>query len=89
MTPKQYQQQSLHWLRRYYQKCRMMQEMGDSFPASTAFTAVTAELHEGQGLPYAPVKLRRNGGEGRGRGKRIPHLLHHPALLVIAPQPVQ
>ena len=56
MTPKQSQQHSLHWLRRYYQKCRMMQEVGDTFPASTAFTAVTAEIHEGQGLPYAPVK---------------------------------
>ncbi len=56
METKQYQQHALHWLRRYYQKCRMMQEMGDSFPASTAFTAVTAEIHEGQGLPYAPVK---------------------------------
>ncbi len=56
METKQYQRHSLHWLRRYYRKCRMMQEMGDSFPASTAFTAVTAEIHEGQGLPYAPVK---------------------------------
>ena len=56
MKTKQYQKHSLHWLRRYYQKCRMMQAMEDSFPASTAFTAVTAEIHEGQGLPYAPVK---------------------------------
>lgn len=56
METKQYQKHSLHWLRRYFQKCRMMQAMEDSFPASTAFTAVTAEIHEGQGLPYAPVK---------------------------------
>ena len=56
MSPKQYQQHSLHWLRRYYTKCRVMQEVGDTFPASTAFTSVTAEIHEGQGLPYAPVK---------------------------------
>ncbi len=56
METKEYQKKSLHWLQRYYQKCRMMQEMGDTFPASTAFTAVTAEIHEGQGLPYAPVK---------------------------------
>ncbi len=56
MTPKQYQQHSLHWLRRYYQRCRVMQEAGDTFPAATAFTSVTAEIHEGQGLPYAPVK---------------------------------
>lgn len=34
----------------------MMQEMEDTFPASTAFTSVTAEIHDGQGLPYVPVK---------------------------------
>ncbi len=56
MEAKQYQKHSLHWLRRYYTKCRLMQQMEDSFPASTAFTSVTAEIHEGQGLPYAPVK---------------------------------
>lgn len=56
MEPKQYQKHSLHWLRRYYQTCRQLQDMRNSFPASTAFTAVTAEIHEGQGLPYAPVK---------------------------------
>ena len=56
MEIKQYQKASLHWLRRYYQKCRIMQEAEDTFPASTAFTSVTAEIHEGQGLPYAPVK---------------------------------
>ena len=56
METKQYQKHSLHWLRRYYQKCRMMQQAEDTFPASTAFMSVTAEIHEGQGLPYAPVK---------------------------------
>lgn len=56
MDTKQYQKHSLHWLRRYYQKCRVMQQAEDTFPASTAFTSVTAEIHEGQGLPYAPVK---------------------------------
>lgn len=56
MNLKQYQSHSLHWLRRYYQKCRMMQEMGDTFPAATAFMSVTGEIHEGQGRPYAPVK---------------------------------
>ena len=56
MQAKQYQNTSLYWLRRYYQKCRVMQETEDTFPASTAFTSVTAEIHEGQGLPYAPVK---------------------------------
>jgi type III restriction enzyme len=56
METKQYQKTSLHWLRRYYQKCRVMQETEDTFPASTAFTSVTAEIHEGQGLSYAPVK---------------------------------
>ena len=56
MTPKQYQKNSLHWLQRYYQKCREMQQAEEAFPASMAFTSVTAEIHEGQGLPYAPVK---------------------------------
>lgn len=56
METKQYQKHALHWLRRYYQKCRVMQMAEDTFPASTAFTSVTAEIHEGQGLPYAPVK---------------------------------
>ena len=56
METKHYQKTALHWLERYYQRCRRMQEMGDTFPASTAFTSVTAEIHEGQGLPYAAVK---------------------------------
>ena len=56
MEAKQYQKTSLHWLRSYYQKCRVLQEAGDTFPSSTAFTSVTAEIHDGQGLPYAPVK---------------------------------
>jgi type III restriction enzyme len=56
MEAKQYQKTSLHWLRSYYQKCRVYQEAGDTFPPSTAFTSVTAEIHDGQGLPYAPVK---------------------------------
>ncbi|MFC5457322.1 DEAD/DEAH box helicase [Prosthecobacter fluviatilis] len=56
MELKQYQSHALHWLRRYYQKCCVMQQAEDTFPASTAFTSVTAEIHEGQGLPYAPVR---------------------------------
>ncbi len=56
MEAKQYQKHSLHWLRRYYQRCRGLQAAEDSFPASTAFTSVTAEIHEGQGLPYSPVR---------------------------------
>jgi len=56
MNLKQYQSHSLHWLRRYYQECRKMQEVEMSFPASMAFMSVTGEIHEGQGLPYAPVK---------------------------------
>ena len=47
MTPKQYQKNSLHWLQRYYQKCREMQQAEEAFPASMAFTSVTAEIHEG------------------------------------------
>lgn len=56
METKQYQKHSLHWLRRYYQKCRILQAVEDSFPVSTAFTSVTADIHEGQGIPYCPVK---------------------------------
>jgi type III restriction enzyme len=56
METKQYQKHSLNWLRRYYQKCRLLQQAEDTFPASTAFTSVTAEIYDGQGLPYAPVK---------------------------------
>ncbi len=56
METKQYQKHSLHWLRRYYQKCRAMQQAEDSFPISTAFTSVTAEIYEGPGLPYTPVE---------------------------------
>ena len=56
METKQYQKHSLHWLRRYYQKCRLIQAMDDSFPSATAFMSVTGEIHEGQGRPYAPVK---------------------------------
>ena len=44
-----------------------MQEMGDAFPAATAFTSVTAEIHEGQGLavaPGAPETLRTGMGDG-------------------------
>ena len=56
MIPKQYQKTSLHWLGRYYQECRKLQEAGVSFPAATAFMSVTGEIHEAQGRPYAPVK---------------------------------
>lgn len=56
METKQYQKTSLHWLGRYYQKCRLMLEVGDTFPAATAFMSVTGEIHEAQGRPYAPVK---------------------------------
>jgi type III restriction enzyme len=56
METKQYQKTSLHWLRRYYQKCRVMLEVGDANPVGTAFTSVTSEIHEGQGLGYSPVK---------------------------------
>ncbi len=56
METKQYQKHSLHWLRRYYQKCRVMTEAGDEFPARTAFMMVTGEIHDGMGRPYAPVQ---------------------------------
>ena len=56
MNLKQYQTHSLHWLRRYYQECRKMQEVEMSFPAAMAFMSVTGEIDEGQGRSYAPVK---------------------------------
>lgn len=56
MNLKTYQKKSLDWLRRYYRKVRALEEVQDTFPAATAFTAVTAEIHEGQGIPYAQVK---------------------------------
>ncbi len=56
METKQYQRHSLNWLKRYYQKCRVMQQAGDEFPARTAFMMVTGEIHEGMGRPYAPVQ---------------------------------
>lgn len=56
METKQYQKHALHWLRRYFEKVRALQAVGDSFPAATAFTATTAEIHEGQGLAYSPVR---------------------------------
>ena len=51
MIPKQYQKNSLHWLRRYHQECRKLQEAGVSFPAATACMSVTGEIHEAQGRP--------------------------------------
>src|SRR6266404_7492802 len=54
MILKNYQQKALYWLRRYYERCRILQE--DRFPASTAFTSTTAEIYEGAGLPYSPVE---------------------------------
>ncbi len=62
METKQYQKHSLHWLRRYYQTCRTVQDavvrgdMPNVVPASMAFMSVTGEIPEGQGLTYAPVK---------------------------------
>jgi len=56
METKQYQKTSLDWLRRYYQKCKELQDSQDKFPASMAFTSVTAEIRNGQGLPYVPVE---------------------------------
>lgn len=56
MNLKNYQKKSLYWLRRYYERCRALQEVGDSFPVSTAFTSITAEAYERAGLPYSPVE---------------------------------
>jgi len=54
MILKNYQEKVLDWLRRYYQRCRALQEMGDRFPVATAFTSITAEIY-GSGLPYSAV----------------------------------
>ncbi len=54
MKLKNYQEQSLDWLGRYYERCRTLQEAGDRFPVSTAFLSITAEIYGG-GLPYSPV----------------------------------
>ena len=55
MTPKNYQTKSLHWLARYYERCRALQQAEDRFPSATAFTSITGEIYEGTGLPYAKV----------------------------------
>lgn len=54
MNLKIYQEKALEWLRRYYERCRALHELGDRFPVSTAFTSITAEIY-GSGLPYASV----------------------------------
>ncbi len=54
MKLKNYQEKSLVWLGRYYERCRALQEAGNGFPASTAFISITAEIY-GSGLPYSPV----------------------------------
>jgi len=56
MNLKNYQTKALYWLGRYYERCRALQEVGDSFPVATAFTSITAEAYERAGLPYSPVK---------------------------------
>ncbi len=55
MRLKNYQEKSLDWLRRYYERCRTLSEAGDRFPVSTAFTSITGEIYDGSGLPYSPV----------------------------------
>lgn len=47
---KDYQQRTLHWLRRYFENCRALQSAND------AFYRTTRELHEGEGRAYRPVK---------------------------------
>ena len=55
MNLKNYQDKALDWLRRYYERCRALQEAGDRFPVATAFMSVTAEIYQGSGLPYSQV----------------------------------
>lgn len=54
MRLKNYQEKALDWLSRYYDRCRELADIGDSFPMSTAFTSTTGEIY-GSGLPYSPV----------------------------------
>ncbi len=54
MRLKNYQEKALDWLRRYYERCRALQEAGDRFPVATAFTSITTEIY-GSGLPYSAV----------------------------------
>ena len=56
MNLKNYQEKALDWLRRYYERCRALQEAGDRFPVSTAFTSITGEVYDGTGLPYSQVE---------------------------------
>jgi len=55
MILKHYQDKALDWLRRYYERCRALQEAGDRFPTATAFTSITGEIY-GSGLPYSKVE---------------------------------
>jgi type III restriction enzyme len=55
MKLKNYQEKSLDWLGRYYERCRTLHEAGDRFPVATAFTSITAEIY-GSGLPYSKVE---------------------------------
>jgi type III restriction enzyme len=56
MNLKNYQKKALYWLGRYYDKCRSLEEARESFPVRSAFMLTTAEIYDGQGLPYSPVE---------------------------------
>lgn len=56
MNLKTYQEKALYWLGRYYDRCRILTEAGEAYPARSAFTLTTAEIYDGQGLPYSPVE---------------------------------
>jgi type III restriction enzyme len=56
MNLKNYQEKTLYWLGRYYDRCRVLTEAGEPYPAATAFTLTTAEIYDRVGLPYSPVE---------------------------------
>lgn len=56
MNLKKYQKKALDWLGRYYDRCRILTDAGEPYPAASAFTLTTADIYKGQGLPYSPVE---------------------------------
>jgi type III restriction enzyme len=56
MNLKNYQEKALYWLGRYYDRCRVLTDAGEPYPASSAFTLTTQEIHKRQGLPYSEVE---------------------------------
>lgn len=56
MNLKKYQEKTLDWLGHYYDRCRVLTDAGEPYPAAAAFTLTTSEIYDGPGLPYSPVE---------------------------------